>query len=163
MNYQNGKIYRIVCNITGQQYVGSTCQKLSQRMAQHRSKAKDGKKYYCKSKPIIDRGNYDIVLIEDCPSETKEQLARRERHYIDEMECVNKHLPTRTIQEYREEHKEHLSIRAKEYYQKNRDKIIAQSRLRDKVAESNYKKEYYQKNRERILAKQKERDQQKSV
>ena len=36
VNYQQGKIYKIVCNMTGMVYVGSTCeQRLSQRLARH--------------------------------------------------------------------------------------------------------------------------------
>jgi len=30
--YKNGKIYRIVFNITGEQYIGSTCKTLKQRL-----------------------------------------------------------------------------------------------------------------------------------
>ena len=35
-NYNDGKIYEIVCNITGERYIGSTIQTLSQRLAAHR-------------------------------------------------------------------------------------------------------------------------------
>ena len=36
VNYSNGKIYKIVCNVTGKQYVGSTTKKyLSQRLQAH--------------------------------------------------------------------------------------------------------------------------------
>jgi hypothetical protein len=34
--YPKAKIYKIVCNITGVIFVGSTCKKLCQRIAQHR-------------------------------------------------------------------------------------------------------------------------------
>jgi hypothetical protein len=50
-NYANGKIYKIVCNITGEQYIGATTQKLSQRLTCHVSKKNTDKKY--KSKEII--------------------------------------------------------------------------------------------------------------
>ena len=37
--YQEGKIYKIVCNITGEVYYGSTIEKyLSSRLAKHKNK-----------------------------------------------------------------------------------------------------------------------------
>ena len=51
VNYQLGKIYKIVCRITGEVYVGSTCETtLARRLAAHRNHCKD---YYEKS-----RGSY---------------------------------------------------------------------------------------------------------
>ena len=37
VNYQNAKIYRIVCNVTGKQYIGSTVSNLSTRLSQHKN------------------------------------------------------------------------------------------------------------------------------
>ena len=71
VNYQKGKIYRIVCNITGEQYIGSTCVGLSQRLAKHNSDFNGWKKGSGKivsSYPILERGDYQIVLIEAYPS-----------------------------------------------------------------------------------------------
>ena len=97
-DYNNGKIYRIVCDITGETYYGSTTYKyLSSRLAKHRSTTT------CKSKQIIERGNYSIVLVEEYPCENKEQLNKRERYYIENNECVNKYIPTRTKSEYGKE------------------------------------------------------------
>lgn len=52
-----------------------------------------------------------------------------------------------------------------EYYQKNRDTLLAQQKLRQQKAEAenpeqrkNYRKEYYQKNKERLLELQRERN-----
>ena len=33
MDYKNGKIYRIVCEETGRQYIGSTCSTLVKRLS----------------------------------------------------------------------------------------------------------------------------------
>lgn len=56
-----------------------------------------------------------IVLLEDYPCEDKEQLLKRERHYIESLICVNKRIPSRPQKEYkklyREKNKE--SIKAK--------------------------------------------------
>ena len=38
-NYQNGKIYKLVSNISNDIYIGSTVNKLSHRLNKHKSKA----------------------------------------------------------------------------------------------------------------------------
>ena len=75
-NYSNGKIYHIVCNLTGEIYYGSTVQRISMRMGTHR-KNKD-----CCSKQIIERGDYHYGLVEDYKCENKEQLLMRESFFI---------------------------------------------------------------------------------
>ena len=86
-NYSNGKIYHIVCNLTGEIYYGSTVQRISMRMGTHR-KNKD-----CCSKQIIERGDYHYGLVEDYKCENKEQLLMRERYYVDNNNCINKKSP----------------------------------------------------------------------
>jgi len=139
IDYSKGKIYRIVCNETGEQYFGSTTQTLAQRMTLHRYLAKK-EKNACRSKQIIDRGNYDVVLCEECPCETKEQLHACERKWIEENDCVNKYVPGRTTQEaydeykkqyykqYREENREAILKRQRQHYSANREKILEQQR-----------------------------------
>lgn len=91
--YKNGKIYKLVCNITGLIYIGSTTVSLSTRKAGHSQSYKrfiEGKgKNHGSSTEIIKGGNYSIILIEEYPCETKEQLLYRERYYIDTIQCVN--------------------------------------------------------------------------
>jgi len=96
-DYSKVKIYKIVCNITGEQYFGSTTQSLAQRLSTHRGEFK--KKIKCKSSQIIERGDYQIVLCEECACETREQLMRIERKWIEENNCINKCMPIRTIDE----------------------------------------------------------------
>ena len=62
MSYQNGKIYRIVCE-TGLQYIGSTTTSLNQRFKTHYSNT-----HQCSCKDFI---NPKIILIENYPCETK--------------------------------------------------------------------------------------------
>jgi hypothetical protein len=135
--YKNAKIYKIVDNTNGNIYVGSTCKKLCQRIAQHRASFKQylkGISNYMTSFKIIENGDYDIILLEevkDC--ENKEQLNARERFYIESLDCVNKTIPGRTKKEYN-----------KEYYEENKEKII------------NYIKEYKEINKSMIKIKNKE-------
>ena len=121
INYQNAKIYKIVCNNTGKQYIGSTVQnRLSSRLATHKNK-KIGS-----SKEIIEGGNYSIILIENYPCNSKDELHKRERHYIETMECINHNIPSRTKEEYREVNREKINNQQKDYYKNERKKIVSQ-------------------------------------
>ena len=93
VNYKQGKIYKIECNVTGLIYIGSTCKKkLSGRMTEHRSNYKkylNGKKKYYSAFKVMENKDYVIILIEDFPCNSKDQLFARERYYTNETECVN--------------------------------------------------------------------------
>jgi len=139
IDYSKSKIYKIVCNTTGLTYVGSTIQKLSQRLSEHKGKYKSylkGKTNFITSFDIIKNNNYQIILIENCPCDSKEELHREERKYIENIECVNKIIPTRTEKEHYQDNKDKI----KEYYQDNKNKI----------------KKYYEDNKEQILERRKE-------
>jgi hypothetical protein len=141
--YSNAKIYKIVCNITGLIYVGSTCKKLCQRIAQHRASYKqylEGKFCYITSFKILEKGDYDIILIEEVKNcENKEQLRARERYYIESLDCVNKVIVGRTSKEYYKTNKDKIKIEQKQYRDLNKDKIKTKS------------KEYYENNKDKII------------
>jgi len=93
-----GKIYRITCNLTKQNYYGSTFYPLQATLARHVScfKAWLKKKehaHYIPSYEILKNGNYKIVLLENYPCNSREELSAREREYIENNECVNKVIP----------------------------------------------------------------------
>jgi len=98
VNYENGKIYRIVCNKTGKQYIGGTTTSLSARLSQHKKLFSTNKT--CLSREVIEGGDYAIYLIEDCPCDRKEQLLSRERYFIETTDCVNKKIPLRNKHEW---------------------------------------------------------------
>ena len=142
-NYNDGKIYRIVCNKTGLCYIGSTTyDKLSRRMSVHTADFKRWKKdnttRKCSSVYVMENEDYDLVLIENVNCNSKDELHRRERYWIENMECVNKQIPTRTHAEYRETHQEQINNYNKKYYDDNREREI----LRNKV--------YYESNPEKM-------------
>ena len=136
-DYQKGKIYKLVSDHTDEIYIGSTIQKLSQRLGTHASDFREGKNK-CTCKHMFDLGKVKIVLIENCPCNSKEELLKRERHYIETMVCVNKTIPGRSKAEYLQDNKEEISKTKKEYNLKNKDKI------------KEIKKEYYLKNIDKI-------------
>jgi hypothetical protein len=142
-DYTKGKIYKIVCNITGEIYIGSTIQPLSRRLSGHVIKKNTDKKY--KSKDIILRGDYQIVLIENYSCNSREELEKKEREHIENNICVNRYIPTRTTKEYYEENKEKIDNYKKEHYSENI------------VHFTKYKKDWYEKNKEEVKRKARER------
>jgi len=70
-NYMESKIYKIECNITKQCYVGSTTEPtLERRLSNHVHlfmKWKKGYPIQITSSTVIERGDYDIHLIELYP------------------------------------------------------------------------------------------------
>ena len=133
VNYNNGKIYRIVCNKTGLCYVGSTTyDTLKQRLWAHQCAFRkwkiDNTINKCTSVYIMENEDYDIVLIENVNCNSRDELYRRERYWIEHMECVNRVIPTRTHAEYRETHREQLNEFNHTYYEENKEKEIERAK-----------------------------------
>jgi hypothetical protein len=94
VNYQLGKIYKIIDLETNECYIGSTCEPtLAQRLAKHVANHKayiKGTGNHCTSYSIIEKDDYDIVLIETYPCNSRDELHARESHFTQTMTCVNK-------------------------------------------------------------------------
>jgi hypothetical protein len=75
VNYQLGKVYKIVDLSNDECYIGSTCQPtLAKRLAGHVVNYKqycEGKGHFVTSYYILVNNNYTIVLLEDFPCESK--------------------------------------------------------------------------------------------
>ena len=116
-NYSKGKIYKLVCNVTGLIYIGSTTTTLNQRKGKHSgdfTRFNKGKYNYVSSFDIIKGDDYSIELIENFPCTSKKELLTRETFYINSVECVNKCNPVQDKnynKEYRSKNKD--SIKAK--------------------------------------------------
>ena len=82
-------IYKIHCNITGDDYYGSTMNYKS-RMKGHRSPSKYAE---CSSHTIIRGNDYSMAIVEQCAENTKMYALTRERFYIENNPCINKVLP----------------------------------------------------------------------
>lgn len=120
-----GKVYKIVCNETNLCYIGSTTNKyLSTRLGQHvfRFNNKEMRQYA--SSKIIEGGNYKIELLEELEYDEKPLLLERERHWIENTDCENKNIPSRTKEEYRELNKEKQKKYMDVYYKENKQKQI---------------------------------------
>lgn len=158
-NYEQGKIYRLVNNTTDNCYYGSTCIELRKRKYQHKSKyltyLKDQKKFLTSFKIFEpDIYNVDIILVEQYPCSNKQELHARERWYIENHDCVNKVIPTRTLKEYYMDNRDKINERQKEYYKENKDKIRDYYKEnKDKISEK--EKAYRQANKDNIREKKK--------
>ena len=152
VNYQKMQIYRIHCNITGEDYYGSTTANLTKRLTQHRADSKL-EKTGITSKPIILRGDYSMIWVEDYPCNNKEEANRRERWWIQNHDCVNKLVPGRTEKEFYQDHREEKLEKQKEYDAKHAEDIkVYQKKYREehKEEKSEYLKKWKEENREQI-------------
>ena len=112
------KIYRIVGD--NGVYVGSTIQPLKRRFNEHMCKSNK-----CESKQLI---NPKIELIEEV-DETDRYI--REQYWIDRTECINyrhapREIPIEEYQrQYRQDNRELLAYKSRQYNQQHKDKISA--------------------------------------
>lgn len=143
--YQNGKIYKLVCDATPIVYYGSTIRSLAQRLAKHKAISNN-----CGSKELFELGNVSIVLVEEYPCNSMVELKSRERIYIEFMlnnfnhrVICNERIPTRTKEEWYQDNKEYVNEKTRKWRHDNIEYY------------SEYKKQHYQKNREFLNEKQK--------
>ena len=147
VNYQNGKIYRLVSG-SGTQYVGATTIGLAKRKSQHKRDYTNNTNNNTTSIQLFQEDNgVEIFLIEKYACSSKEELDSRERYWIENIQggCVNKFIPGRSKREYIEQNREHILEQKKKYRQANREIILEKS------------KNYYEANREIILDKEKKK------
>lgn len=153
--YKRGKIYKIVDNTDMRVYIGSTTQTLTKRLITHRVSYKafkqGNKKRYYSSHEVMKNGDYTMTLIENYPCNSREELSKRERYFIENTDNVvnirksysseeetrekakiyginyrkeNNESLREYAKKYIEENKEYYKNKNKKYYQDNKDKII---------------------------------------
>ena len=136
-DFTKGKIYKITNDFNDDVYIGSTCDRLVKRFAAHK---KDAQKEKFKNIPLYKLINeigferFRIQLIEDFLCADKYELRQREGYYIRQYGTLNKLIAGRTKEQYREDNKEKIKEKDKQYYKDNKEKI----------------KNYYQDNKEKI-------------
>jgi hypothetical protein len=125
------KIYRLYNERLNLTYYGSTIRPIERRFNNHKVALKGGQ---YTSKLLFEEGDdvtCDVIEYVDCLD--KATLLKRERYYIENFDCVNKFIPTRTgseyyrdnkerIKEYHYENKEKRNEKCREYYKNNKDK-----------------------------------------
>lgn len=137
VDYGKGKIYKIVVNNTEDEYrpyIGSTTKAyLSQRFVEHRKdykRYKDGKRNSVSSFILFDKygiENCEIILIENYPCNSKDELMARERHWYDNIENCNKCKPIRLQSEmleiYKKSYRRELELHPDFYKQRYQKKL----------------------------------------
>lgn len=130
IDYNFGKIYKIENKLDPTEfYIGSTAQKtLAMRMAGHRKACNSERKMYAHLYARMNEvgiDNFQILLIEAYPCKSKDELFTREDHFIKELKpslnCCRAKLTDVEIRERDRKNKE-------EWYLKNRDNIIQNSK-----------------------------------
>jgi hypothetical protein len=150
--YNESKVYKLQCN-DGYYYIGSTTSNLYKRFIQHKNDSKRSNRKIFNHINNIGWDNVRIILISEHCLESKEHLLREEDRHIKEckddimcLNCIRAHVPyeekveykRKYGKEYREQNKEQILERDRNYYKQNRDRLI------------NYQKEYLEKNREKV-------------
>ena len=158
-DYKNGKIYKLTCG--GLTYYGSTTlPTVAHRLAQHKSDFKKwllGKRNNCTSFRLLQIGEPVIAtLIEKVECSCKDELTRRERFYIENNECVNKNVPSRTREEWLIDNPEYFTEYRKIHFDKW-TKYNADYRKTHLEEYAKYQAKYYQKNSVAINAKLREK------
>ena len=166
-DYSRGKIYKIVCNITGKIYIGSTCEPtLARRLAKHvgnfRDWKKNNNKIYISSYQIIEEGDYYIDLLELYSCNSNDELRKKEREYYDKISCCNKINPFTSKEEFLQKklewtknNPEKRKESQKKYREKNKEEISQKKKETYKINIEQYQ-DNYQINKEKVLEKRKE-------
>ena len=96
---QQRETYKLAYGGTEKIYIGSTSQMLYNILADHKCVAAYEHKHGCTSRLLFEKGNVKITLLEDYPSERKEHLLARARHWIETLPNISYQIPTRTSME----------------------------------------------------------------
>ena len=149
-DYSKGQIYKICDNGMNMCYIGSTVDKLYNRMTKHRNHYKrytEGKRNYINLFRMFEEygvHNCKIYWIEDYPCESKKELEAREGHHIQMIECINKRIEGRTKKQWEEDNQEKIQEQKRISYQNNKETIKAR------------RKSHYEENKEATLKRQSE-------
>ena len=146
-NYQNSKVYMLESLTSGLVYYGSTTQSLNMRLAEHRRSKKsfeEGKRNNVTSFKVLEHDDAKIILVCNCPCNSKEELLAIEASYIRNNDCVNKNIPGRTAAQYYQDNREKCDRATKQYRVNNKERISTQN------------KQYRMDNKEKIRFKEKQ-------
>ena len=149
VNYQDGKVYMVWYEGKEERYYGSTANRLSTRLSQHKTHYKN-KTSNCSLFTLFDKYGTELAnieLVEAFPCNNRNELEAREGFYIRNNTHINRAIPGRTKKEsdkaYREANKDTIKEKDKAYYQTNKEKLKERQ------------KTYYEAHREEVLKKMK--------
>jgi hypothetical protein len=162
IDYSKGRIYQIVNDVDDEVYVGSTCDKLANRLHGHRShinsKRFENIRLYQHMRNIGVE-HFRVELIEYYPCETKDELHAREGQFIRERGTLNGRIEGRTLTQYYEDNKEVIAEKTKQYYESNKEVLVEKAKQyreahKNEIVEK--KKQYYETHKEEIAKRDKQ-------
>ncbi len=132
-------IYEIVCNVTGERYIGSTFCPIKKRIREHKNDAK--RNAPISSKHIINRNDYTYSILENVDTDSKDELRKCELKWYNQLENINEVAPYADKKAYNkayhkqwyEDNKTAKLLKSKEYNKQNAEK------------KKEYQREYYKK------------------
>jgi hypothetical protein len=105
ISFKDAKIYKIHCNKTGLNYIGSTCEPtLEKRLSKHKSQYQcylNGKTRFVTCYDILKNNDYSISLVENVNAKNNDELLARETYYIKNTKNINKYTPSLDEQQYK--------------------------------------------------------------
>jgi len=140
MAYQFGKVYKLISENSDVIYIGSSKQKyLCNRKATHISLYKrflNKKTHFCSSFKVIACGDVKIVLLENYPCDTKDELLAREQYWIDNLKAngfkvINKNCTVHNHKQYMKQYE------TRDYVKVNRKKFRDQPEEKEKRKKRN--------------------------
>tara|TARA_Y100000361_G_C11001808_1_gene259692 strand:- start:120 stop:575 length:456 start_codon:yes stop_codon:yes gene_type:complete len=135
---RQGYIYYILDLTNADMYIGA-CWKsaYSSRKSIHKNKNNND----CCSKKIIKNNNYIFEILEENNFIDRKELHKREQYYMDNNICINEQnaygrnmkKKYKSNKDWKKNNKEKVSNQAKIYYQKNKERIAENQRIRINV------------------------------
>jgi len=113
-----GYIYRLTSEHCDKVYIGST-EDMERRFSVHKSnykRWKNGSEDYCSSFILFELGSVTMGVIEEFEFENRSERYLKERHYIENNECVNKNIPGRNKKEWLAANKEQIKVYQAAYH-----------------------------------------------
>lgn len=98
-------MYKLVSNETYDHYMGATCQNvLRTRLCGYKVDyvyGLDGKKKQVPSYDLLKYDDCQITLLENHACNDNNNFLARDRYWVENTQCVDKHTPSRSSKEYR--------------------------------------------------------------
>ena len=112
-----GIIYALSCRDTFEFYIGSTIGSLEKRIRKHECKTNT-----CRSKQIIERGNYEFKILEENDITDQNELVKSEQLWMDEYpDCINRYRAYISEKDRREENKIRCKLWKEEHKEYNKE------------------------------------------
>ena len=177
VNYSNSIIYKLCCKDPEikEIYVGSTTN-FYRRKQEHKSNCNNSncKNYNSNVYEFIRNNggfdNWEMIEIERYNAIDKQDLRKRERYFLEQLEAsLNMYIPITTIEEkkeYRKKYREENQENYKKYYQDNQEKCKENHKKyyqENQAKIKEHQKKYYQENQYKIKEQKKEYARQKVV